>query len=61
LNAEIAELSRVLLCGLRGLCVELRITAQITEKHTLGFGSVSSVSSVVDVKLILDPGTLAGC
>ena len=30
-HAEIAELQGVLLCGLRGLCVELRISEQITE------------------------------
>jgi len=30
-HAEIAELTGVLLCGLRGLCVELRISEHITE------------------------------
>jgi len=30
-HAEIAELVGVLLCGLRGLCVELRISEQATE------------------------------
>ena len=30
-HAEIAELQGVLLCGLRGLCVELRISEQLTE------------------------------
>jgi len=30
-HAEIAELQEVLLCGLGGLCVELRISEQITE------------------------------
>ena len=32
-HAEIAELQGVLLCGLRGLCVELRISEQFAE-HT---------------------------
>jgi len=48
-HAEIAELQEVLLCGLRGLCVELRISEQITDHREIPkiFTSVPSVCSVV--------------
>jgi len=48
-HAEIAELQGVLLCGLRGLCVELRISEQLTEFTEENPEYVVSVCSVFSV------------